>query len=298
MRKSQFQKNQRKTTFLIVMGIILLVYSITLLFPLLWAIFSSLKTDLDFTSEPFGLSPYDGLQFGNIIEAFRTLSINVITKSGDTADIDLLHMLAYSVIYSVGVAFVSNFTRSLCAYVCARYQRVRFTKWIYGLVIVLMTISFPSNLSVTIDFWKMVGIYDNMFMTIITSISFGGANFLYLYAAYVGLSQEYSEAAQIDGANQFQVMFSVMMPMVKNIFVALFMLDFIACWNDYMPNVVNLRSYPMLAYGLYGFQQKTPRPSIPLQLSSSTLVILPTLAIFIIFKDKIMSNLSIGGLKG
>ena len=226
------------------------------------------------------------------------MSINVIGDDGSVKSIGLLAMLFYSIIYSVGVSLVSNVSRSMCAYVCARYSHLKLTKFVYGLVIVLMTISFPSNLAVTIKFFKLVGIYDNLFMTIITSITFGGGHFLYFYAAYVGLSKEYSEAASIDGANQFQVMFKVMMPMCKNIFIALFMLEFIAHWNDYTPNVVFLRSYPMLAYALYHFRLKTPQPSIPLQLSSSTLVIIPTLAIFIAFKDKIMSNLTIGGLKG
>jgi len=280
------------------MAAVLLIYSLSLVLPLVWAIISSFKSDIDFTSTPFAIVSYDGVQWGNISKAFKTMSINVIGDDGSVKSIGLLAMLFYSIIYSVGVSFVANASRSMCAYVCARYSHLKLTKFVYGLVIVLMTISFPSNLAVTIKFFKLVGIYDNLFMTIITSITFGGGHFLYFYAAYVGLSKEYSEAASIDGANQFQVMFKVMMPMCKNIFIALFMLEFIAHWNDYTPNVVYLKSYPMLAYALYHFRLKTPQPSIPLQLSSSTLVIIPTLAIFIIFKDKIMSNLTIGGLKG
>jgi len=88
--------------------------------------------------------------------------------------------------------------------------------------------------------------------------------------------------------------------MVKNIFIALFMLDFIASWNDYSVSLVYLPSYPMVAYGLYVYNMDTGNASsgVPLKLAGSALVILPTLTIFIVFRNKIVSNLSIGGLKG
>ena len=296
-KNSLLKKRERKSVFLLIVFVVLFVYSVSLIFPLSWAVFSSLKSDIDFTVGPFELFPYDGLQFENWWEIFEVFNAEVYTEKGVEV-IGLLQMLFYSVVYSVGVPLVANFTRSMCAYVCARYKHLRFPGWIYSLAIVLMTMTFPSNLAVSIEFYKLVGIYNNLWMLIITSISFSGANFLYLYAAYIGLSKEYAEAAQLDGANQFQIMFNIMMPMVKNIFAAVFILDFIAMWNNYSVNVTVLPNYPMLAYGLFKFQSKNPRPTIPIQLASSTVLMIPTLLLFVLFSDKLMSNLSIGGIKG
>ena len=131
-----------------------------------------------------------------------------------------------------------------------------------------------------------------------SALTFSGPHFLYLYAAYSSLSKEYAESAEIDGANQAVIMFKIMMPMVKNIFIAVFILEFIGHWNDYNPSLLYLPNYPMLTYGLYRFQHHNPQPDIPIRLAASTLVMLPTLILFVIFRNHIMSNLSIGGLKG
>ncbi len=300
MKKSKLEKRQRRTIFLIIMAVILSVYSISLLFPLGWSILSACKGNNDFESSPFALSfKFDGFSlFDNLVFLFNEFTLDYTAVDGTTMNAGILNMLYNSIFYCLGVALVANGTRALCAYVCARYRHIKFTKYIYSLVIVLMTISFPSNLAVTIKYYQLVGIYNNMYLAVLLSISFSGGNFLFLYAAFVGLSKEYSEAAQVDGANQFTVMLRVMMPMVKNIFFALVMLEFIAHWNDYQPNVVYLRAYPMISYGLYVFKTQATGVDSPIMFTSSFVVIIPTLVIFIIFRNKIMSNLSIGGLKG
>ena len=187
----------------------------------------------------------------------------------------------------------------MCAYVVARYSHLKWTRAIHVLVIVLLTVAFPGNIAVTIAFYKMMHLYNNLFMCILVSaLSFGGPHFLYLYAAYSSLSREYAESAQIDGANQFTIMFRIMMPMVKNIFIAVFILEFIGHWNDYNPSLLYLPNYPMLTYALYRFQHSIPQPDIPVRLAASTIVMIPTLILFVVFRNQIMSNLSIGGLKG
>ena len=296
-KRSKLEKAQVRTPFLITLSIIIAIYCISLIIPLAWSVMSSMKSDFDFSMYPFEILPLNEWKFDNIITAFQRLEVEITTSRG-TEYVGMVNMLIYSLAYAIGVSFISNFTRSMCAYVVARYRSLGWTRHIHTLVIVLLTVAFPGNIAVTIQFYKTMNMYNNLFMCIALSISTTGANFLYLYAAYSSLSHEYAESAEIDGANQFVIMFKVMMPMVKNIFIAVFILDFIAHWNDYNPSLLYLPNYPMLSYGLYRFQRMNPAPDVPLQLATSTLVIIPTLTLFIIFRDKIMSNLSIGGLKG
>lgn len=288
---NSIEKAQRRSPFMIVATVIIGAYCLTLVFALAWAIFSAFKYNWDFNNDKFGW-PENGFTFENFVKIFTTLSVSV-----DTRAVSILEMFAYSLIYGVGVSFVANFSRSMCAYVAVKYRHLGWTKILHTLVIILMTIAFPGNLAVTIKFYRMTNLYNNLFGCILMSFSFTGANFLYFYAAYQGVSNEYAEAAQIDGANQFTVMLQIIMPMIKNIFIALFMLDFIAHWNDYTPSMVYLPRYPMVAYGLYRFKN-VERPNAVEIFASVSVIVLPTLALFIIFKDKIVSNLSIGGLKG
>ena len=294
---SKLERAKRTTPFLIGATIFIALYSLTLILPLIWAVFSSLKVSIDFQNTVFAWPKY-GFHLENWYNAFFEIELNVMTAKGPR-DVYLLEMFGYSIIYSVGTAFIACFSRSACAYVVAKYRHLGWTKLVHTLVIILMIISFPSNLAITIKFYKLIGLYNNFIGCIIMSFGFNGSHFLYFYAAYCGVSSEYAEAAEIDGANQLTIMLRIMMPMVKNIFMGLFILNFIAVWNDYSPSLVFLPSYPMVAYGLYAYQFKTQGAnSVPLKLAGCTLVILPTLALFVIFKDKIVSNLSIGGLKG
>ncbi len=295
MRETKFERKKRLTPFLIVMTVILLVYSISLLIPLVWSAYSSLRIDWEFPTAPWALT--NSLTFENYGSLFTDFVVEYSSNKG-VFIADFMTMVYNSFFYCIGASVVANVTRCVCAYVCARFQEFKFTKVMHTIVIICMTISFPSNLATTIKFYKMMGIYDNMYMATFLSLSFQGANFLYFYASFVGISKEYSEAAQIDGANQFQVMLKVMFPMIMNIFFAVTVLEFVTRWNDYQPNVVFLRAYPMLSYSLFYYINQTTAVAEVQIFGACVMVMIPTLIVFIVFKDRIMSNLAIGGLKG
>ncbi len=297
-KRSKLEKASVRTPFLIILSIIIGIYCLSLVVTLLWSVMSSFKSDFDFSMAPFEIQSPSEWQFVNYSKAFLEAEVEIFVDGG-TEYVGFVNMLLYSLIYSAGIAFLANLSRSMCAYVVARYKHLKWTNGIHVLVIVLLTVAFPGNLAVTIAFYKMMNMYNNMFMCIVLSaLSFTGPNFLYLYAAYSSISREYAESAEIDGANQATIMFKIMMPMVKNIFIAVFILEFIAHWNDYNPSLLYLPNYPMLTYALYRFQHHTPAPDIPVRLAASTIVIIPTLLLFVVFRNQIMSNLSIGGLKG
>lgn len=300
MAKS-FMKNQKRTAFAIVATVLLTVYALLLVLPLCWTVFSSLKTMRDFNSNPFGWPQY-GFHLSNYGETLKSLYVVIFTDSG-SRQVLLPEMFLNSIIWAVGSSLVAEFTRSACAYVVAKFGNThKWTKSVHTLVLVLMIVSFPTNLASAIWFNRWVGMYDNMLLRIIGSINFTGPHFLYFYAAYKGVSKEYSEAAYVDGASQFTVMFRVVMPMIRNIFMALFLLSFITAWNDYSTSLVYMPSYPTVAYGLFRIQNNGAvgklAASVPHKLASCALVIIPTLTVFIVFKDKMVGNLSIGGLKG
>lgn len=296
--KKTLEEKKRLTPFLIVAAILIGVYSLTLILPLVWAAFSSLKLGIDFADTVFAWPKY-GFQWENWVDSFEKISIKVMKQGQGLTTITFIQMFGYSLIYCVCASFINVFSRSACAYVVAKYKDLGWTKFIHTLVIILMTVSFPSNLAITIKFYKFTGMYDNFIFCILMSFGFSGTYFLYFYAAYSGVSKEYMEAAEVDGANQLIIMLKLIMPMVTNFFVALFILQFIAYWNDYTASLVYLPSYPMVSYGLFKYQFATGgTSSVPMKLSGCTLVFIPTLILFIVFRNKIISSVSIGGLKG
>ena len=268
-----------------VVRIFLIIWSILIVFPILWAVLSSLKTNLEFGTNAWKLP--EKLQWVNYKEAWEGANFSKYFLN--------------SLILSAGTVALSIIMTTTSAYVIGKFVHpvVKSIEIFYSIFMMVPQMLLLIPLLQMCKKMNMTKSNVVLFTLMITNALQGVPFYVFLLTPFMrSINNSILEAASIDGANQFQVMFKVMMPMCKNIFIALFMLEFIAHWNDYTPNVVFLRSYPMLAYALYHFRLKTPQPSIPLQLSSSTLVIIPTLAIFIAFKDKIMSNLTIGGLKG
>jgi ABC-type glycerol-3-phosphate transport system permease component len=124
--------------------------------------------------------------------------------------------------------------------------------------------------------------------------------FLVFYAGYKNLSWEYAEAGLMDGASHFKIFTRIMMPLVKTTFGAIFLLSFITYWNEYTTPMIFLQSNPTVAYGLYRFRfsSRSEITSVTMQMTACLLVSLPIFVIFVTFKNKIMGNLTMGGLKG
>ena len=114
------------------------------------------------------------------------------------------------------------------------------------------------------------------------------------------LARKGLEAALVDGAGNFSLMFRIALPLVKKTFMILWLLTFISLWNDYQGPMIYLPSYPTVAYGLYRFSQISSGAlnSIPMRMAGCMLLFIPIFIIYLCLQDKLMGNLTIGGVKG
>lgn len=291
------QKSEKKTVFGIVATTLILTYAMTLIIPLVWALLSSVKGRFDFFDNPLGIP--ETWKFSNFTAAFEEIHVEITTKQG-IRPVYLIEMFWWSIAFAVGSMIVMQLSRCCCAYVCAKFSKYWLPRIIYSVVIIVMILPIVGSLSSSMQVYRALGIYDNMLMWFVASVGFTGSYFLIYYASFKNISWEYAEAAFIDGAGHFTVLFKIMMPMIKTTMFGLMLLEFIGLWNDYSTVMIWLPSYPNIAYGLYRFQfsNSNSASSVPVQLAGCMLVMLPILIIYIIFKDKLIGNLSIGGLKG
>jgi ABC-type glycerol-3-phosphate transport system permease component len=128
-----------------------------------------------------------------------------------------------------------------------------------------------------------------------------GVFFLVLYETFRSVPDAYAEAAKIDGASNTQIMFRVMLPLAKNAFLTIFLLRVVAVWNEYQSAILFIPNKPTIAYGLYYYtfvEKKNTTYSVPMQLTGAFLICVPILVLFVFFQNRIMGNLSLGGLKG
>ena len=279
----------------VVLLIVLILYALTLIGLLFWAVITSFKSQAEFRINILGFPDKWVWNYG---EVFRSVQVSVMAEDG-TRYVSMGGMILNSVIYSFGCAIASTMTPCITAYLCAKFP-FRFSKVVYFIVIVTMALpivgSLPSELLVARTF----GIYDRIWLLWIMKANFLGIYFLVFHAEFKSIPKEYTEAAKIDGAGNFTILFRIMLPLVRNTIFVIMLIKFIEFWNDYQTPLVFLPSYPTLAYGVFTLATTSVNKmsTVPMRMASAVMMLIPILVVFSIFQKKIMSNVSVGGIKG
>lgn len=281
-----------------IIGFIILVYSISLLIPIFLTINTSFLDAYDYIMKPAAIGSFKN--FTNYVEAFNKIQYTVVnTKEGYQVTYKIPEMALFTIILAVGTSFMNVFLPSLTAYATAKYE-FRGKNLIFTIAVTTMIIPIIGNLPSSLAVRDALGIYDNLIMHILVSGSGFGFNYILLYGAFKGLPNDYGEAAQIDGAGHFKIMFKVYYPMLMPLFLSIFLLGFVGAWNDYMTTVVYLPSYPTLAYGVYYFQENAALFGVtePVKQAGFIIMAIPTSIIWIVSQKFISDKVTVGGLKG
>ena len=259
---------------------------------LVWAMISSLKAPRDFQTNPVGLPEKI---VNNFAEAIKLYKIQVGGIKGQPLYAMFPQMLYNSVMYSVGCALINTAVTCITAYCCARYK-FNLSRIVYVVVLVTMTIPIVGSLPSQIQVAQGLHIYNTIWGVWLQSASFLGLYFLVFYETFASLPNSFFEAARLDGAGDLSLLFRIALPLAGNVFLTIFLLNFITYWNDYQTPLLFLKSMPVLSYGLYLITQSNAY--VPMIMSAATVVLVPVIVIFIFANKKLMGNLTVGGVKG
>ena len=280
----------------VIISIILILYAVAILLVLLWGLINSLKDYYEFRTNAIGL-PSDW-RFDNYSYALSKFVLNCKTADGGRANVYMPQMYLNSILYAGGSALTSAFIPCITSYVVARFK-FKPLKIIYYIVIVCMVIPIVGSLPAQLRMATALGLKGHIWGMWIMSGHFLGLYFLVFYAAFQMLPEGFSEAARIDGAGNLVIMFRIMFPLVRTTFFTIFLLKFIEFWNDYQTPLLFIPDSPTIAIGLYYFDSSPDSrlSSVPLRLTGCMLVFIPIFLVFLAFHNKLMGNLSMGGLK-
>jgi len=297
MKKNDIMKSFSITKTII--SCVLLLYCISLLFILIWSLISTFKFQNDFLSNVIGLPSKEyGWTLTNYFTAFKEfyITVNINTR------VYIETMLINTLLYTVGCAFFATLTPCLMAYLCAKF-RFRFGKIIYTTVIVTMIIPIVGSLPSEYSLVKALGFDNNFLGMYVMKANFLGIYFLVFYASWKSLPNDFIEAARVDGMNDFGILLKIMFPLIKTTFGVIFVLYFVTFWNDYQVPMLYIPNYPTMAYGLFdifqgGAARRAETSSDVMKLTFANVVMMPILILFVFMKDKLIGNLTVGGVKG
>lgn len=303
-------KKEGLSVIAIVTIAILITYVVVLLIPVLWTLMTSLKPLTEFRFgdltaeflEPNKIGFPSKLTFENYVTAYNHFSIEVevlidgVIRKGK---VRIFNQFLNSIMYAVGCGFTTTFTSLIMGYAVARF-RYRFSNYIYMFVLITMALPIVGSMPSEIAVATSLGIFDTFPGIWIMRATFLNTYFLIFYAQFKMIPYDYTEAAKIDGASPLTTMFKIIVPLAMGTVSAVFVLNFIAYWNDYQIPMIYLESHPVAAYGMYYFDlsQEKALSYLPVKMAGIWILAAPVVVFYAIFNKKLTVNLSVGGIKG
>lgn len=197
------------------------------------------------------------------------------------------------------VAFIQLALTSLSAYA---FARMRFTGRKYGLMSLLVLQVFPNSMAVS-GYYILIynfGLVDSA-LALIFVLAGGSAFNIWLLKSYIdGIPIELDEAAMVDGAGQFKVFYSIILPLAMPQLVVIFLFSFIATYSEYVITSVFLQTpgKMTLALGLQSFITNQFAAHWTLFSAAAVISSLPIMIVFMALQKFIQNGLVAGGVKG
>lgn len=277
------RKLQHRTPAGVVIDVVLVVFGVLMLSPLVWLIVQSLTVaEFAFTAPPNWLpTPFT---FGNFADVFdympffqqfgNSLLLAVISTGG-------------SLIFSV-----------LAAYAFARIDFRGSRLLLVGMLSALMV---PGQLVIIPVFIMMrqLGLVDTLAALWLPAL-INVFQIFFLSQYFRSIPRELDEAARIDGAGHFWILFRMLVPLSGPAIAALAILGFEASWNGYFGPLIFLSSPEnmTLPLGLVTLQNGFGAAPAVVVFAAITMVVVPLLIVFLAFQRQIVESVASTGLKG
>lgn len=250
-----------------------------------WAFVSSFNDHITMMVNPVALP--EVWHFENYLEAFEIL---------ETGGTNFVSMIWNTLWLTFSRTFISMACIIMTAYAFANGKVKGRARWVVGMFIVMMIPLYGSG-SATLIVYHQLNMYDSP-LFVLASASGMGSMTLIVMTFFQTLSSAYEEAAKMDGAGRWTIFLRIHVPMVLPSLSTIMLLALIGGWNDAMTSIMYLPSYPTISAGLYIYETTSKfNMNKPVYFAGVIMCAIPPVILFSIFRDKLMTSVTIGGLK-
>ena len=265
--------------------ILLSLWAVIVLFPFYWMVLTSVKSYSAYNSEYipkfFTLSP----TLQNYVDAFTAVPLG--------------RYFTNTLVFTLITTLLMLSVITLAAFAFARLEfkgkRLAFT-----LLLSLMMI--PNELVIITNFVTItdLGLRNTFTGLILPSVT----SVFYIYLLKENFAQipdELYYAAKVDGTSDFKYLTKVMIPICSPTMITIVILKVIECWNAYVwPRLItDDDNYFLVSNGIQAIRESGfGRENIPAMMAAVVVISVPLIALFLIFRNKIMDGVSRGGTKG
>jgi multiple sugar transport system permease protein len=262
----------------------LIAISLFYISPMYWMLVTAMKSDQELSAFPPTLWPQN-LAWQNFQQA--TLTFPFLSYLGNT--------MIYAALTMVGSLF-SNF---VIAYGFSRIKWPGRELLFYPVIAsIFLFVQFPVNPITMVPLFSLFAKlgFVNSFLPLVLPTFFGNPFFIFLLRQFMlQIPMDLSEAARIDGANEWQIMRRIILPLTRPALVVVALLAGVNAWNDFLGPLIYLQSDKMytLSLGLQFF--KTMHGiQFNLLMAASCLVVLPVVVVFLFFQRFFIEGITLG----
>lgn len=269
----------------LLLRILMIALLITMVFPLLWNIISSFKTNTEYLTDPFALPC--GFAWENYVNAFKASNM-----SG-------------TFLNSVYVVVMTTVMLLACAVPCSyAVSRYRFfgSKLLMGILVTGLFIS--SNYVIIPLFMELRKLH---LLNSLTALAVVYATYslplsVFLLSGFMReIPKDYEEAAILDGCNTFGLLKNIVIPLSKPTILTIAIITVLSSWNEYAVALVIItdpakQTFPVGLANLFEVQRyATDWGAL---FAALVISMLPTLLLFLFGEKYVVKGMSIGGIKG
>jgi raffinose/stachyose/melibiose transport system permease protein len=265
--------------------IILLAYLIAILYPFLFVLFSSLKSDnQEIASNPFGFP--STFHFENYVEAWVNAKISVY----------FFNSLYIATLCSIATIIIS----SMAAFAITRMRYSKLSKGMFQFILIGMLIPGNALLLPIYILLKDVSILGTH-LALIIPYTAGAIPFtvIILSAFMRSIPSELEEASVMDGLSAKGVFAKIILPISVPAVITVFIVNFIGNWNEFLLanffiSTDELRTLPV---GMVGFRD-TYNTNYAQMSAGIVYSIVPVMIIYAVLQKQIIEGLTAGSVKG
>ena len=265
-------------------GILFLVFfAFVFAMPLYWMVRTALMDDGSVFAIPVKWLP-DPVKWDNFVKVVKRMDLAKYTTN----------TIITSVLPVLGVLFSCPLVAYSLTLVPWKGGKVIFPVILFTMMIPWQVTQIPMY-----SIWAKLGL-TNTFVPLILPSFLGSAYYIYLCRQYMkSLPKSVIEAARIDGANEFRILYTIVYPMCKSVLTTIAVLVFIAHWNDLNGPLLYLHDSAKytLSIGLQQFRA-ADKPEWPLLMAASTVFTFPLIVLFFFAQKFFLNGISTtSGLK-
>ncbi len=270
---------------------VLILAAIITLIPFAWLLASSIKTSADFFTSVFlptgtgwGGIAWDRLTLGHYERLFLELGIAR----------NLLNSFFISSVTALGATLAA----SMGGYALAKF---RFTgsSIVTSIVLAALIIPAPLLLAPGYLFIYQLGLLDSYTGLLLPAMAPAFGVYLFRQAIWNSVPDEILESARIDGAGEFRIFFTLVVPLMRPMIGAFLLITFLGMWNNFIGPQVIFQSPELFPLSVSINQLKgVYSQDYGLIMAGTVISIAPVLCLFLLLQREFISGLTAGAVKG